>query len=56
MTKTVRVTPAQVDAAKLKLKRSAATGRFVSPSVIAIASAKRGTDASGDSAHRGKAE
>jgi len=39
--KTVRVTSAQVNAAKLKLKRSAASGKFVSPGVNAIANAKR---------------
>ena len=43
MAKVVRVTSAQVNAAKLKVKRSAATGRFVSSSVSAIANAKRQT-------------
>ena len=39
----VRVTSAQVNAAKLKLKlkRAAATGKVVSPAVGAIANAKR---------------
>jgi hypothetical protein len=46
MAKTVKVTPAQVNAARLKVKRSAASGRFVSSSVSAIANAKR--SASGD--------
>lgn len=41
MAKTVRVTSAQVNAAKLKVKRSEATGRFVSASVKALANAKR---------------
>lgn len=41
MAKVVRVTSAQVNAAKLKVKRSAITGRFVSPGVSAIANAKR---------------
>lgn len=45
MTKIVWVTPAQVMAAKLKLKRAAATGKVVSPAVSAIANAKRATSA-----------
>lgn len=43
MPKIVRVTSAQVNAAKLKVKRSAVSGKFVSPSVSAIANAKRAT-------------
>lgn len=35
------MTPAQVSAARLKVKRSTASGRFVSRSVSAIANAKR---------------
>lgn len=35
------MTPAQVSAAWLKVKRSTASGRFVSRSVSAIANAKR---------------
>ena len=49
MPKVVRVTPAQVNAAKLKLKRSAASGRHVATSVSRIANAKRVT-----SVHRTK--
>jgi hypothetical protein len=41
MAKIVRVTPAQVSAAKLKIKRAAASGAFVSPSVRAVAEARR---------------
>ncbi len=41
MAKTVRVTPAQVEAAKLMVKRSATTGRHVSLSVTAIANARK---------------
>lgn len=41
MAKIVKVTPAQVHAAKLKLKRSASTGSYVSPSVTAIANARK---------------
>lgn len=44
MAKTVRVTSAQVNAAKLKVKRSTASGRLVSPGVIAIANARRPAD------------
>lgn len=41
MPKVVKVTPAQVNAAKLKIKRSAASGRVVASSVAQIANAKR---------------
>lgn len=41
MAKTVRVTSAQVNAAKLKVQRSAVSGKFVSRGVQAIANAKR---------------
>jgi hypothetical protein len=41
MAKIVKVTPAQVNAAKLKVKRSTATGRYISSSVSAIANARR---------------
>lgn len=41
MAKTVRVTSAQVRAAKLKVERSKAKGKSVSPSVTAIANARR---------------
>ena len=37
MPKIVQVTPAQVNAAKFKVKRSAASGKTVSPSVSAVA-------------------
>ena len=40
MAKTVRVTRAQVNAARLKIKRSAVSGKYVSPSVHAVANAK----------------
>lgn len=40
MAEAVRVTSAQVNAAKLKIKRSALTGKPVSPAVIALANAK----------------
>lgn len=43
MPKVVKVTPAQVNAAKLKIKRSAASGRVVTASVAQIANAKRGS-------------
>lgn len=43
MPKVVKVTPAQVNAAKLKIKRSAGSGRFVASSVSRIANAKRAT-------------
>jgi len=41
MATTVKVTPVQVRAAKLKIKRSALSGAFVSPGVSAVANAKR---------------
>ena len=41
MPKVVKVTPAQVNAAKLKIKRSAASGRVVAASFAHIANAKR---------------
>ncbi|MEI4270560.1 hypothetical protein TEK04_02390 [Klenkia sp. LSe6-5] len=41
MQKVVKVTPAQVNAAKMAVKRSAASGRFVKSSVSKIANAKR---------------
>lgn len=41
MAKTVRVTSAQVNAAKLKVKRSQSTGKYVSRGVEAIANARR---------------
>lgn len=44
MAKTVRVTPTQVEAAKLMVKRSVTTGRHVSPSVTAIANARKAHD------------
>ena len=47
MTKTVRVTSAQVSAAKLKIKRSEISGKLVSPSVLAVANAKRATSLNG---------
>ena len=46
MAKIVQVTSTQVNAAKLKIKRSAASGKSVSPSVIAIANARRATNRS----------
>lgn len=49
MAKTVRVTSAQVNAAKLKVKRSAITGKYVSRGVEAIANAKR--DSGGGGSH-----
>lgn len=39
MGKRLRVTPSQVAAAKILVKRSAVTGRYVSPGVKAIANA-----------------
>ncbi len=45
MAKTVKVTSTQVKAAKLQVKRSAASGRSVSPGVRAIADAKRANTA-----------
>lgn len=47
MAKIVRVTSAQVNAAKLKVKRSTASGKFVSRGVSAIANATRSSDRSG---------
>lgn len=44
MAKIVRVTPAQVSAARLKVKRAVASGKFVSPSVNAVANARRLTN------------
>ena len=41
MAKTVRVTSAQVNAAKLKIKLSASLGKDVPASIHAIANAKR---------------
>lgn len=41
MAKIVKVTPAQVHAAKLKVKLSEGTGRVVPPSVTAIANARK---------------
>lgn len=46
MAKIVRVTPAQVNAAKLKMKRSALTGKFVSQGVKAVANARRASNGS----------
>ena len=43
MPKVVKVTPAQVNAAKLKIKRSTATGKSVTASLAQIANAKRFT-------------
>jgi hypothetical protein len=48
MAKTVRVTSAQVNAAKLKIKRSAISGKIVPPSIHAVANAKRATNRDGD--------
>ncbi|HEX8498877.1 MAG TPA: hypothetical protein VF661_16880 [Actinomycetales bacterium] len=42
MATTVRVTSAQVNAAKLKVKRSASAGKDVPPAVSALANAKSG--------------
>lgn len=47
MTKTVRVTSAQVSAAKLKIKRSAISGKYVAPGIQAIANAKPATSPNG---------
>jgi hypothetical protein len=41
MPRIVKVTPAQVHAAKLKIKRAASTGSSVPPSVTAIANARK---------------
>lgn len=43
MPNVVTVTPAQVNAAKLKIKRSTASGKVVESSVSRIANAKRAT-------------
>jgi len=48
MAKTVRVTSAQVAAAKLAVKRAAAAGRYVSRGITAIANARRGVDSAAD--------
>ena len=52
MPKIVKVTPAQIAAAKLKLKRSASAGRAVSPSVTAIANARKAETRDLDSVHQ----
>lgn len=44
MAKVVKVTPAQVAAAKLKIKLCTAAGEPVDPRVYLIANAKRATD------------
>lgn len=44
MPKVVKVTPAQVNAAKLKIKRSAVSGKLVTSSVWRIANAKRASN------------
>jgi len=41
MVQIVRVTSAQVAAARLKIKRATAAGKPISPSVLAIANARR---------------
>ena len=46
MAKVVKVTSAQVKAARLKVARSSKTGKTVSPSVSAIANARRVTSGS----------
>ena len=43
MPKVVKVTPAQVNAAKMKVKRSANSGTAVASNVSRIANAKRAT-------------
>ena len=50
MTKTVRVTSAQVSAANLKIKRSVASGKYVSPGIQAIANAKPAASLNGTAA------
>jgi len=50
MARTVRVTSAQVNAAKLKVQRSATSGKSVSRGVEAIANAKRASGSGGSSA------
>lgn len=52
MPKVVKVTPTQVHAAKLKLKRSVSAGRDVSPSVMAIANARKAGTQDLDSVHQ----
>lgn len=52
MARIVKVTPAQVHAAKLKVKLSASTGRSVSPSVTAIANARKAGTRDLDSVHQ----
>jgi hypothetical protein len=47
MPKLVKVTPAQVNAAKLKIKRSAVSGKSVKSSVSQIANAKRAPSTGG---------
>jgi hypothetical protein len=54
MPKVVKVTPAQVNAAKLKVKRSAASGKSVPSSVYQIANAKRSTNGHGAAETRTK--
>lgn len=54
MAKTVRVTTAQVNAAKLKIQRSAVTGRSVSRGVQAIANAKP-SSSNGTASRNGRA-
>jgi hypothetical protein len=44
MSKVVKVTPAQVAAAKLKIKLSAAAGKPVDPRVYRIAEARRSSE------------
>ncbi|MCW2683430.1 MAG: hypothetical protein JWP33_1343 [Blastococcus sp.] len=53
-TKVVKVTPAQVNAAKMKIKRSAVTGEFVKSSVSQIANAKRALPKGSGLRQRGK--
>ena len=53
MPKVVKVTPAQVNAAKLKIKRSAATARHVASGVSLIANAKRASGNHGSSTNGG---
>jgi hypothetical protein len=51
MPQVVRVTPAQVNAAKLKIKRATAAGRTVTTSLSQIANAKRATSARSATPH-----
>jgi len=46
MPEVVKVTPAQVNAAKLKIKRSAGSGKLVTTNVSRVANAKRATSSS----------